>query len=202
MRRIPSVNPSEHVSGLSVKAQKAVEFYVIHGNKAAAYIHAYGRGKGKRNSFDVKVSEFFGQPKVAAYETYLRDEASKRCIATKESILQRLEMLAFADLPGIVDFDGIEMTGTQFAQLTTQQRACIKSYEYMRKPVEEITDADGNIIERIPGEAKIKVQLKDDLRALEMLGQEKFGMFQKKPMQAIVDRPVIVMQGMPAPPGK
>lgn len=196
------------MSGLSLKAQQAVEYYLVGGNKSAAYAQAYGRGKASRNAFDVKVNKFFNGDKVKAEIRRRQQAIAEKTDITKERIMRRLEMYAFTDMPGIVHFDNTRgMSLEDFDNLTPAQRACIKKFEFKRDPPEHNIktkrDKDGTLlepdIEVVQGAEQVKVELHDPIKPLVQLGIE-IGMFEKKNTQPIVDRPVIVLQGMPAPP--
>lgn len=193
---MPVVNRREHPSGLSVKAQACVEHYLVHGDKRAAYLHGFGRGRANERVFTNLVHKFFERPAVLAEIQRRRAAISEATDITVERIVQRLAQFAFTDLPGIAQFDGTTMTVEDFAKLTPQQRAAIKKFEFVRDPPTETTDADGNV-RQVEGQTKVKLELEDRVACIVKLGQH-IGMWEKKPRQAIVDAPLfnIVMPAL------
>lgn len=185
----------EHRSGLSLKAQLAIEHYLVHGDKVMAYATGYGRGKSSKRVFENLARRFFDRPKVVAEVRLRREEISAKTDITVDKILKRLHDFAYTDLPGIALFDGHVMTARDFDQLTPAQRAAIKKFEYLRDPPTEVKDEDGTV-RRVEGEAKVKIELEDRLAATIKLGQH-IGMWEKKPKQAVLDKPIIVFHGMP-----
>lgn len=186
----------EHPSGLTVQAQKAVEAYLEHGNKAKAYEGVYGRGMCNQQTFDGKVKKFFARADVLRELRRRREEMSRRTDVTVDRIVERLAQIAFTDLPGVVDWDGRVMRVEEFANLSREQRAAIEQFEYFAEvsaeaiegAAEEERDASG---ERVSlGNVKIKIKMKDNISALKLLGQH-LGMFEKRTKVALVDTPLI-----------
>lgn len=192
---------AEHPSGLTLRAQKCVEYYLEHCEKEAAYAHAFGRGTCKKNTFSQKVAQFFSQPKVLAEIRRRRDALSSRTDVKVEDVVRRLYQFGFTDMPGIVHFDGTVMRVEDFDNLTAAQRAAIKKFQFEQDPPTEVKGADGEVTV-VPGKAFVKIEMHDQIPAVVKIGQH-LGMWEKKPKAAIVDnRPVILFNNMPSPTGK
>ena len=190
----------EHVSGLTVKEQACVEHYLVHGEHEAAYAHAYGRGTCKPSTFSQKVHEFFNRPKVVSEIRRRRDAASSRTDVKVDDIVRRLYQFGFTDMPGIVHFDGERMRIEDFNNLTSGQRAAIKEFRFEQDPPTEVKGPDGEKTV-VPGKAFVSIKMHDQVSAVVNLGKH-LGMFEKKPKAAVLDRPVILFNNMPAPTGK
>jgi hypothetical protein len=192
----------EHPSGLTLRAQLAVEHYLVHGEQLSAYRHGFGQGKARERVYSAMVRRFFLRPRVIAEIKRRRERISQMTDITVERIVRRLEQFAFADLPGIANFDGVTMTCADFAKLTPQQRAAIKKFEFQRDPPIEHKDSDGNVLSISEGETKFRVELEDRVTCTIKLGQH-IGMWEKK-RQAITDVPLFNLITVPAavPAGK
>ena len=103
-------------------------------NQTTAMLVAYpARHKWSRRTVWNESSKLAAKPEVNTRIAYLKAQAAKAAVVTRERILNEYAKLAFTNLPDIVYYNGkATLTITDFEKLTAAQRACIKEIKFKR----------------------------------------------------------------------
>ncbi|GEM_PF-5871859 len=84
-------------NGLTQKQKSAADHYLVHGNKANAYEHAYDCSRMKEKSISRKAVELFQHPNVMRYIDECRKLDTSRSIMSRKEALEILSNIAKAN---------------------------------------------------------------------------------------------------------
>ena len=140
--------------------QKAIDHFIVHRDKSAAYRHAYNAGKMKPRTIHRKALELFKTPKVKAVVNAAITKASEDAGIDASWVLKRAAMLANFNIRKFI----IVENGTayyDFSQATDDDWYCISEYT-----VDEIgTGANGKFLVD-----RVKIKTHDKIAALKLVG--------------------------------
>lgn len=134
---------------LTIKQERFINIYLETGNASEAYRQAYSCERMKETTVTVKASESLRNGKVAVRLGEIQRELKKTSDIRKESILEELASIAFADIRDYVKFDGKAVTFKSFDELTDKQARAIESIRKTRHGIELKLHGKGWSIERI-----------------------------------------------------
>lgn len=144
---------------LTVKQARFVEEFLIDANATQAAIRAgYSKHTAK-----VIGSENLSKPAIAAEIAKARVERSVRTGVTADDVVERLQLLASAELPNVASWDGVSLDLTASEDLLPAERASVRSIKM--------------------GQYGPEIKLSDPAPYLRMLG-EHTGIFQSGQQQA------------------
>lgn len=117
------------------------------------------------SALQMKAAALLRKPAIKAYLDERTQHFAALANVTKEQILTELRYLAMSRLPGIVNYNGTrgEMSITDFEALTSEQRACIKSFKHKRRTTKQGKET--------AVEHTVEVELYNKLQALDMLAR-------------------------------
>lgn len=111
------------------KQESFARQYLVARCKASAYRYAYDCENMIDDTIYKKALIVYNTPCVYARIMELQEESNKRIEITTDKIQQEIAKLAFTNLPGIVGYNGITMSVSEFDNLNDAQRACIKKFK-------------------------------------------------------------------------
>ena len=150
----------------TAKQEAYARQYLIVRCKAKAYRYAYDCENMSEQVIYNKAFDVYKNPKVYALIMKLQEEQNLRLDTSADRVTQEMAKLAFSQLPGIANYDGITMTISEFNNLSDSQRACIKKFEVVQS-----RQVDPNNPSKVKEIEKIKVELYDKQRALDSLAR-------------------------------
>ena len=77
-------------NGLTQKQKAAADHYLMHGNKANAYRHAYNCSRMKKITSAARATELFQHPNVMRYIDEVRQKATSKAAMTQEEAINIL----------------------------------------------------------------------------------------------------------------
>ena len=105
--------------------------YLVCRSKSNAYRYAYSTEKMKPETVNRNGWEVYHRPRVYDRIMELQEESNERIDISVDRIKQEYGKLAFSILPGIVNYNKGVISLTDFNNLTENQRACIKKFEFI-----------------------------------------------------------------------
>lgn len=157
------------MSKLTPRQEKCALRYLECSDATESYQYAYSCARMKRSTITRRAFDVIHLPKVQAFLDENREAAQKRTGITVDRVLNEYGRLAFNNLPDIVNFSKGSISITDFENLSTRQKACIKKFKVT---TEKRLDTGGKptMVD------KVEIELHDKLHALDSIAKH-LGMF-------------------------
>ncbi len=139
----------------TIKQEKAIQHYLLNGNKTAAYRHAYSCDKMKPETVNRKAKYLFDLDKIRARVDYERKEAWRRNHMTLDELLSRLANLSRADIGLLFNEHGGLRPLSEIPEEVRMSISGIETFE---------VNVDGEVV----GETK-KIRKIDPTKPMDML---------------------------------
>jgi phage terminase small subunit len=121
----------EKEKACTAKQEAFARQYLVARCKAAAYRYAYDCENLGEQGIYSKAIIVYNTPIVLARIMELQEESNKRIEITTDKIQQEIAKLAFTHLPGIINYNKGIISLNDFDNLSDNQRACIKKFEFV-----------------------------------------------------------------------
>ena len=162
----------DNIEQCTPKQEAFARQYLVARCKASAYKYAYDCENMSDNTIYKKALIVYNTPYVYARIMELQEESNQRIEITTDRIQQEMAKLAFATLPGIINYNKGIIELNDFNNLSDNQRACIKKFEFI---TEYKVGEDG----KAQPCDRVKIEVYDKQRSLDSLAKIN-GMFVDK----------------------